>query len=409
MPENTASSDATKTPPRLTYIHPKDLLLTRLRGVAEDAGDLVDITLANYELYYYRQDGQSICSHKLRENAYCNPSEKVYPKACKALKLAVPAAVGIGEWLRWGMDQRAGTFETEVRGTLAALHADVNLFPALALVPVLEALFARWEPNLDKLAQLEGELGHAAVESRDPAEWNLALHGAFRTVELLDEAFVAYCSAAKDPTADLTEHYEALIGAMAPLEEKLVEIGPRLLYAFDYQEEAQRLVEHIPHWLTQCAGSLSYWRRQERSPKRPRRELSAELPSEFRDAWKYVLRLGDYIAYALRAGETEPSSEGKKSTAQLAGAVSEGANVPIWDEDRRELWFHGKLCRRFARVAPSQMELIRAFSTQGWPRRIESPMDPDRLHDTLENMKSAMEVIRFLRDGDGRGIRWERI
>lgn len=298
MPESTANSGTGKPPPRLTYIHPVDLLLTRLRVVLEDAGDLVDITLGNYELYYYRMDGRSMCSHRLRASAYCDPSEKVYPQGCKALKLAAPAAVGISEWLRWGMGQRAGTFETEVRATLAELKADVASFPDLALVPVLQACLARWKPNLDKLAQLDNELGHAPVGSRDPDEWNQALQGALKTVGLLHEAFVAFHAAATDRTANLTDQYEAMVAAMTAVEEKLVEIGPRLLYAFD-DDEAQWLVEHVPHWFTNCAGNLYHWRRHAGLPKRPPQDRSVRLPSAFRDAWKHVLRLSDFIAYAL--------------------------------------------------------------------------------------------------------------
>lgn len=93
MPAKTASSSVAKPPPRLKYVHPVDLLLTRLRIVLEYAGDLVAVTLGNFEFEC------QMPSPQLRANAYCVPSERSYPKAREALKLAVPTAVGIGDWL----------------------------------------------------------------------------------------------------------------------------------------------------------------------------------------------------------------------------------------------------------------------------------------------------------------------
>lgn len=195
------------------------------------------------------------------------------------------------------MRQRAGTFETEVRSTLAALNADVGNFPNLAFYPVLADRFARWEPNLEKLAQLENELSQVAVESRDPAEWKQALQGMLKTVVFLYKAFAPYRLAARNQTTDLADHYKALVEAMTAVEEKLVEIGPRLLYTFNDRQELLWLFEHVPHRFTQCAGSLFYWQRHARSPKRTAEERS--LPSAFRDARKCVRRLGDLVYDAL--------------------------------------------------------------------------------------------------------------
>lgn len=86
-----------------------------------------------------------------------------------------------------------------------------------------------------------------------------------------------------------------------------------------------------------------------------------------------------------------------------------GANVPDWDPGSRKLWYRGKLCRRFKKVAPAQMALIAAFEEKGWPRRLELPSLAHRLPDTLANMKPDMKVIRFHRDGDGIAVCWKPI
>jgi hypothetical protein len=261
MPKCTASPTEPAPSPGLKYIHPVDLLKYRLRYALEDASQLVEVTLDNYELYEYEFEGHRMCTHRLRADAYCDdPRKRFYSPAARSLKLALPSAIGIGESLRWGMAERAGTFETELRATLDGLNSYVGSFPDMPLLPILRSCFAKWEGNLEKAWKLAAELEHVAVESRDPAEWRQALRDVLDEVRSLHFAFYDYHLAAKDTEADLTRDYDRLIAAMDLVEDRLVRIGPRLLHAMDDHEDASSLVEHFTSNMTQCRGNLYRWR-----------------------------------------------------------------------------------------------------------------------------------------------------
>lgn len=297
MTKHTASPDAhsERTPsPRLEYIHPVDLLQYRLGTALEEASELVDVTLANFVLRYEkRDDGRTWYTSVLRDNAYCDPYKTRYPKARRALALAFAAAIGISEWLRWGLQERAGTFETELRAALTDMQTDAYDFPSLPLYPVLKSRYARWEQNLSRVWELQAELGNVAVESRDPAEWYGALHNMLKAVRALDEAFATYGSAAEDLTADWATHHTPLVAALDSVKDNLVKIGPRLVYAFKDHDDVRSLVEDLPFWLTQCSGNHAIRRAYDCDIRRSSREASARLGSAFEPAWHRVAKLGE--------------------------------------------------------------------------------------------------------------------
>jgi hypothetical protein len=88
---------------------------------------------------------------------------------------------------------------------------------------------------------------------------------------------------------------------------------------------------------------------------------------------------------------------------------------PRWDGRSRELTWRGQLVKRFRIVAPNQQLILDAFEEEGWPARIDDPLnggcdDPrQRLHDTVRNLNRCQRGLRlrFLRDGSGEGICWE--
>lgn len=94
------------------------------------------------------------------------------------------------------------------------------------------------------------------------------------------------------------------------------------------------------------------------------------------------------------------------------------AIFPSWDRDRRELRFSGELVKVFKLPSPMQEAILMAFEEEGWPPRIDDPLPvhPDlipkrRLHDTIKclNRNQKCNLIRFMGDGTGEGVRWERV
>lgn len=303
MPDNTKSSDAPKSASTPKYIHPIDLLRYRLRHALEEAENLVELTVGNYELGYYKVFDSTLLGAVLRANAYCDdPKKVVCHEAPHALTLARLAAIGIGEWLRYGLGERAGTFETEMRDSLKNLKLWANSFPNLPILPGYVDYYARWKSSLEKAWKLDGELSSVATQSRDTAEWKQALQDALDTILLINAEFENYCSVATDLAADLEEPYAALVAAMNPVAEILDKIGPRLLYGFDDSEELEWLIEHLRHLFAQCTGCLQggQWRYppQKLFQQLPR-QASDDPPMEFWEAWDRTERFGDYVIYAL--------------------------------------------------------------------------------------------------------------
>lgn len=90
--------------------------------------------------------------------------------------------------------------------------------------------------------------------------------------------------------------------------------------------------------------------------------------------------------------------------------------IPRWDSDRQELRVDGQVIKQFKVPAPNQEMILAAFEEEGWPPRIDDPLPPQpdqdpkrRLHDTINslNRNHRVELLRFIGDGSGTGIRWE--
>jgi len=90
-------------------------------------------------------------------------------------------------------------------------------------------------------------------------------------------------------------------------------------------------------------------------------------------------------------------------------------DVPVWDSQRRELRFRGKLCKAYPKTpAPNQVSILEALDEAGWPTRISSVRDPDgeilidrRLGETLRSLNNRLKYISFRADGTGNSVIWE--
>ncbi|MBU4270582.1 MAG: hypothetical protein KKE86_16925 [Planctomycetes bacterium] len=94
-------------------------------------------------------------------------------------------------------------------------------------------------------------------------------------------------------------------------------------------------------------------------------------------------------------------------------AKTSDSTVPAWNKDRCELTYCGTIIKRVksASIAKNVVRVLDAFQEDGWPDRIDDPLDPSknqqRLHETIKRLNDNLETIRFRADGTGQGIVWE--
>jgi hypothetical protein len=98
------------------------------------------------------------------------------------------------------------------------------------------------------------------------------------------------------------------------------------------------------------------------------------------------------------------------SQERLRTVVRSGGPKPHWDRHARNLSYEGIVCKRYDRAAPQQERVLASFEELDWPRRIDDPLDPGKLADTIKDLQKALRgsQITFERDGRGRGIIWRR-
>ena len=89
-------------------------------------------------------------------------------------------------------------------------------------------------------------------------------------------------------------------------------------------------------------------------------------------------------------------------------------SVPFWDHENRQLWYANRMVREFHPSAFNLMLLLRAFQEDGWPPKIDDPLERStskdrsgRLRKAIEGLNKAQRTLRFWADGTGESIRWE--
>jgi hypothetical protein len=82
--------------------------------------------------------------------------------------------------------------------------------------------------------------------------------------------------------------------------------------------------------------------------------------------------------------------------------------TPSWDSASRRLYFGDTLCLEYNRPAPNQELVLNAFQEQDWIQRIDDPLSPGRLADTISDLQEKLrgKALIIERDGSGRGITW---
>jgi len=89
---------------------------------------------------------------------------------------------------------------------------------------------------------------------------------------------------------------------------------------------------------------------------------------------------------------------------------------PQWDGQRHEFRFGPERIKVFKLPSPNQEAILTAFEEESWPPRIDDPLPPRsgvnpkrRLRETIKslNRNQKAQLVRFLGDGTGEGVRWE--
>ncbi len=104
------------------------------------------------------------------------------------------------------------------------------------------------------------------------------------------------------------------------------------------------------------------------------------------------------------------------AAAQEIGRAMDGDAIPHWDRKLRVLSLGGRIVKQFRVPSANQAAVFDAFQREGWPRRIDDPLDyragrdsKYRLHFTINRMNQSQQhrLIRFFGDGTGEGVCWE--
>ena len=74
--------------------------------------------------------------------------------------------------------------------------------------------------------------------------------------------------------------------------------------------------------------------------------------------------------------------------------------TPEWNRETGELRFNDAVAKKVRiAVAGNSVKVLDAFQEEGWPSRIDDPLDPSkdqqRLHETIKRLNDNLETIRF--------------
>lgn len=206
-----------------------------------------------------------------------------------------------------------------------------------------------------------------------------------------------------------------------------------LLQAYEYAEElgqdvwsfavelhalrAAHLTTSDLRWLA-CKNYVEHASETTR-PQDARRHFRRTGPATFVDETCVVLTpSGLALARELCADSSMHSVSKRRATASRLPLLSTRIARPRWDRDRRQLRFEGQIVKEFKLPSPNQEAVLTAFEEEGWPARTDDPLTPSanldprrRLHDTIKalNRNQKENLLRFMGDGTGEGIRWEPI
>jgi hypothetical protein len=117
-----------------------------------------------------------------------------------------------------------------------------------------------------------------------------------------------------------------------------------------------------------------------------------------------------------RSGTDDVVGQQQETDTQVPpGATPE---VPVWDNNLRELRFEGTVVKRFRVPAANQETILSVFEEEGWPQSIADPLSPipgndpkRRLQATIKslNRNQLSTRLRFHGNGNGHTVWWEAV
>jgi hypothetical protein len=88
--------------------------------------------------------------------------------------------------------------------------------------------------------------------------------------------------------------------------------------------------------------------------------------------------------------------------------VDQAACKPHWNKVRGDLLLGGRAIKHVQNIgqATNVVKVLDSFQEEGWPEKIDDPLDAGKLRETLRSLNENLTEIRFGGDGTGEGIRW---
>lgn len=219
----TTTDTPAPTPVPISHIHPVDLLLHRLQNA------LIAVSAIPY-------------------GDYLDP-------ALRAIELARGVAFGVGQSLRFGMGDRAGETETELRTGLDALYTGAYDVSSTA-PPVVKR---RCWDAYDKLEQLHTELSRVAIEP-EPIAWPKKLRGFYNALLRVKDGMRTLYEAAEDDTKNPVELWEHVCRTVLPeFNEVAADILPQLVHAAEADGSGDLYLDQFPDHVFTCCQELMCW------------------------------------------------------------------------------------------------------------------------------------------------------
>ncbi|TMQ31039.1 MAG: hypothetical protein E6K70_23325 [Planctomycetota bacterium] len=109
------------------------------------------------------------------------------------------------------------------------------------------------------------------------------------------------------------------------------------------------------------------------------------------------------------------AARGRGPLAMPGNGEPKAEPVPVWKADCRELWYGGRLVKKFRQGAENQRAILDAFQEENWKRTIDDPLtgkgDMDRkkrLENAVQGLNALMRnpLLSFHVINAGEGVEW---
>ncbi len=284
--------------------------------------------------------------------------------AARAIEVAIEATKGIGRSLCYGMGDRAGTFETELRRELGLTHRGVHF---VGIMPP-EAL-REWQCHYDSLIRLYDELSEVAVAS-ELVPWEDKLNRLYCALTGVKDAMCQLREAAiqrSESLSGLADRFRA--EALTDFAEALSAILPQIAYALEQIGGDGTHLQTLVRRFDRCAEELLTWGRRRR--EHPEDDVPFEPSRMCRATEADMEELLWWLGNAPKAGEADTSSEGKESRLQRGGGAAEVPEpvAATADEAVKRIGSEWATNRQLAEITGMSESALRAATKRALDKR----------------------------------------